>query len=138
MIIGDIRSFNQSRVLRCLIVEMISKGSISAVSNPFQQLALVYLHFDSECLHKHINCIVVFGRKRNDEVGMLHRRPNKIIVSWLHELTVLVDNVGNGSTTVHDVTLNTSSQTDVVWGQHEDFEVHKLTKSFFENGVNPF
>jgi hypothetical protein len=63
-------------------------------------LASVDLHFDAECLHQHIHCIVVFGRKWNNDIGMLHRWLDKIIVGRLNELAVLCKNVDYGAATL--------------------------------------
>ena len=67
---------------------------------------------------------------------MLHRWSDEIVIGWFHELAVLANDVRDSATTLCYIALNTSRQANVIWRQHENFEVHHLTVPLLKNGVN--
>ncbi len=47
------------------------------------------LKFDFQVLHNHVDCIRVFSDKGDNDVTVLHRRLNEIVVGWFDKATVL-------------------------------------------------
>ena len=63
-------------------------------------------HFDFEVLNEHVDCVVVFLAERNDEIGVLHGRLDKVIVSRLHKSIVLGQYVNYRASALCDVSFN--------------------------------
>ena len=69
---------------------------------------------------------------------MLHRWLYEIIVCWFDELAILRKNVYDCSAPIGDVTLDTSSQTNIVRSKDKYFQVHNFSKPLFKDGMNAF
>jgi len=117
---------------------MLTESARTTLGSFFKLLPLVYLHFDPESLNEHVNGIVVFCREWHNNVGVFHSRLNKVIVSRLHKLAVLGKHVNDSPAPVCDIALYTSGETDVVWSENENFQVHFFSEPLLKNCMNSF
>ena len=67
-------------------------------------------HFYLEVLNEHVDCVVVFLAEGNDEIGVLHGRLDKVIVSRLHKSIVLGQHVNYRASAVGNVSLNLNKE----------------------------
>ena len=115
---------------------MFAECARASLSSLFKLLSFVYLHLDSKCLHQHVDCIVIFSRKWNDDISVLHSWLDEIIVGWFYKFAILSKHVNHSTAAVSNITLDTSGKSNVVWSQHKNFEVHHVSKPLLENSVN--
>ena len=59
-----------------------------------------------EVLDEHLNSLIVLRTEGNNNIGVLHRRLDKIIIGWLDEAVVLGKHINDCATSVSDVSLN--------------------------------
>lgn len=93
---------------------MFAKCAYPALSLLLNLLSPIDLHLDSKCLHEHVNCIVILSRKWNYNVSVLHSWLYEIIVSRFYKLAVLSENVDDCAPAVGDVTLDATSEANII------------------------
>ena len=69
---------------------------------------------------------------------MLHGWLDEFVVGWLDKTIVLSEDVDDLSSTLADVSLNSSGKTDVIWCQHEDCQVHHLSHATLNKHMDSF
>jgi hypothetical protein len=69
-------------------------------------LVLNQAHSDHEVLNEHVDSVVVFSVKGDDNVSVLHSGLDEVIVGWLNEAIVLGEHVDHSAATISDVSLN--------------------------------
>lgn len=69
---------------------------------------------------------------------MLHGRLNEVIIGRFDEAIILGQHIDNSTTTICDISLNSARKADIIWCEHEDFEVHLLAEPILNDGMNAF
>lgn len=115
---------------------MFAERPVPSLQLLLQPLALLNLYFNSERLHKHVNSIVVLGRKGNNDVCVLHGGFDEVIVRGLHKFAVLAQDIDDCAAALFDVARDASRKPDVIRRQHKDLKVHELSESVLKNGVD--
>ena len=63
-------------------------------------------HLDVQILNKHLYSLVVLRTKRNDDVSVLHRWLDEVVVGRFYKAVVLGKHVNDCTATISDVPLN--------------------------------
>jgi hypothetical protein len=75
-------------------------------SETLKNIAFLLLHdpeLDHQVLHEHADCIFILIDERNDDIGMFHRRFNKVLVSRFDKSVVLDEHILNLSASLSDI-----------------------------------
>lgn len=71
---------------------------------------------------------LVVASPGDDEIGILLRRFDELVVHRLEHLFVALQHLVNGSSTLHDIAADISDKTDVGISLYEDFQVHHIAQ----------
>jgi hypothetical protein len=117
---------------------MFTKWSDSSLYFQISLLTYVNLHFDSKGLNKHIYCVIVFCSERNYYVCILHGWFDEVVISRFYKFTILRKDINYCATSFINISLNSACKADIVRSEHKYFQVHHISKSLLEYGVDAF
>ena len=79
-------------------------------------------------LDKHIHSHRVEAALGDDDIGILLRRLDKLLVHGLHRSGILLDDRLHGAPALADVTQDASCKAQVGIGIYKDLDIHQITK----------